>query len=95
LRSRLFTCERHRVLGDEEALGDLVRAQVLVQEEQHLHLARAELARDRLRHARIEAAAVADAVEEPPGDLARQRGLPVRDAGQELRDPLGGSVFSR
>jgi signal transduction histidine kinase len=77
----------HGVLGDEEALCDLVRAEVLVEEEQHLDLARGEHARDRFGDA-VEPAALAHAVEQPPRDTARERCLASRDAAQEGRDLL-------
>jgi hypothetical protein len=52
----------HRVLGDEETLGDLVRPQMLVEEEEHLDLPGREDLRDRFGNP-VEPAAVADAVE--------------------------------
>jgi hypothetical protein len=58
------------VLRDEEALRDLVRSEVLVEEQQHLHLARGEDAGDLLGNA-AEPAAVTNAVEETPGYAAR------------------------
>ena len=45
-----------RVLGDVEASRDLVGAEMLVEEEQDLHLAGAELLGDRVRDARVEPA---------------------------------------
>ena len=77
----------HGVLGDEQALRDLVGAEVLVEEEQHLDLAGGEQARDLLRHA-TQAPAVADTVEEASGDAARECGVAARDATQEGRDLL-------
>ena len=46
LRSRLFTCERTVCSEMNEPLGDLVRADMLVEEEQHLDLACAQHGRD-------------------------------------------------
>jgi len=77
------------MLGDEESLRDFVRPQVLVQEEQHLDLARGEHAGDRLRNT-AEPSAIADAVEETAGDSARERGLAARDPTQERGNLLRG-----
>ena len=77
----------HRVLGDEQTLRDLVRREVLVQEQQHLELAGRQYARHLLRD-RVVPAAVAHAIEQPARDSARERGLAARDAAQERRDPL-------
>ncbi len=76
------------VLGDEQALRDLVRPQVLVEQQQDLDLAGGEYARDLLRDA-VEPAAFANAVEQPAGDTAGERGLAADDAAQERRDLLG------
>src|SRR5581483_7827957 len=77
------------VLRDEEALRDLVRAEVVVEQEQHLDLAGRERVRDRVRDAGAAAVAASHLVEQPPGDGAREGGLAVRDALEERRDPLG------
>ena len=77
------------VLGDEETLGDLVRPEMLVEQEQNLDLAGGQHAGDLVRDA-VEAAAFADAVEQPAGNAARERGLAADDAPQERRDLLGG-----
>ena len=77
------------VLRDEEALGDLVRGQVLVQEEQHLDLARRERARDLLRNA-VRSAAVTDAIEESTSDAAREGCVASRHAAEEGGDLLRG-----
>ena len=76
------------VLGDEQALRDLVRPQVLVEQQQDLDLAGGEYARDLLRDA-VEPAALANAVEQPAGDTAGERGLAADDAPEERRDLLG------
>src|SRR2546425_6832865 len=76
------------VLGDEEPLGDLVGAQVLVEEEQHLELAGRERGRDHVRDGRLAMAALAHGLEEPPRDRARERRLSLRDAAQEADDPV-------
>ena len=78
----------HRVLGDEEALRDLVRPEVLVEEEQHLDLARREHAGDLLGNA-AEPTAVANAVEKPSRDAARECRVASRDAAEKRGDLLG------
>src|SRR5829696_9381620 len=77
------------MLGDEQALRDLVGAEMLVQEEQNLELARREPACDRLGDATVRAAAVADLLEQPPRDDARQRGLPGGRPVEEVDEALG------
>jgi signal transduction histidine kinase len=78
------------VLGDVEACGDLVGAEMLVEKEQDLHLAGAELVGDRVRYAGVEpAAALAYAVDEAARDLAGERSFAVSDTFEELGDPLG------
>jgi signal transduction histidine kinase len=77
------------VLGDEEALRDLVRREVLVEEQKHLDLAGGERARDRLGNA-VEPSALADAVEKPARDATRECRLAADDATEEGRDLLGG-----
>src|SRR4051812_43934220 len=59
----------HGVLGDVETLGDVVRAEVLVEKQENLDLAGAQALGDGLRHARVQAAAVTDSVEEMARDL--------------------------
>ncbi len=76
------------MLGDEEALGDLFGAQVLVEQEQDLHLARRENGGDLVGYAVAASVTGADPFEEPPRDLARKCGLATHDATQELGDPL-------
>jgi signal transduction histidine kinase len=76
------------VLGDEQPLGDLVRAEPLVEQEQDLDLPRAQHAGDRLGDTRIQTTALSHPVEQPSRDLARERGLAARDPVQELGDPL-------
>ncbi len=68
------------VLGDVEALRDVVGREMVVEQKQHLHLPRGERLRDPVGHAAAEAAAASHLVEQPPRDLARERGLAVRDA---------------
>jgi signal transduction histidine kinase len=77
-----------RVLGDEEARGDLVGAMVLVEQEQHLELAGGEDRGDAVGHARA-AAAGADLVEQPAGHGTREGGVTLDDALEELGDPVG------
>jgi signal transduction histidine kinase len=76
------------VLRDEEPLGDLVRAVVLVEQEEHLDFTRGESRRDPVGHARA-APTRPHLVEQPAGDRPREGRLAVDDAGEELRDPLG------
>jgi signal transduction histidine kinase len=76
------------VLRDEEALGDLVRAVVLVEQQQHLELAGRENRGDAVRHAGA-ANAGADLIEQPARDGPREGRVAVDDAFEELGDPLG------
>ena len=76
------------VLRDEEAGRDLVRAEVLVEQEQHLDLAGREPTRDVLGHA-AHAAAFADTLEQAPGHGARKCRFTTGDSAQELGDALG------
>ena len=73
LAQEAFDVRADGVLGDEEPLRDLVRAMVLVEQEQHLELAGGENRRDAVRHARA-AAAGAHLVEQPARDR-RETGL--------------------
>ncbi len=75
------------MLRDEEALGDLVRSEVLVEEQQHLDLACGEHAGDLLGNS-AEPATVANAVEKPAGDAARECCIAARDATEERGDLL-------
>src|SRR5437763_10125370 len=56
------------VLRDEESSCDLVRAQVVVQQQEYLDLAGAERVGDRIRHPAIRIPAVAHLLEQAPGD---------------------------
>lgn len=78
----------HRVLGDVQPGRDLVCAQMLVQQQEHLDLAGRKLSRDLLGHA-AEAAAFANTIEQPAGDRAREGSFAAGDASQERRDALG------
>jgi len=78
----------HGVLGDEEALRDLVGAVMLVEEEQHLELPRRQEGGDAIGHAGA-APAGANLVEEPARDGPGESCLAVDDALEELSDPLG------
>ena len=62
---------------------------MIVEQQQHLHLAGRQTVCDVVRYAAAEAAAVPHAIEQPAGDRARQRRFAVGDAAQESRDPLG------
>src|SRR5436190_22224903 len=77
-----------RVLGDEEALRDLVGAQVLVEQEQHLDLAGRERRGDLVGDAGATAVAVSYPLEQPPRDRAGEGGLALGGPAKELRDPL-------
>src|SRR5437016_2386572 len=57
-----------RVLGDVEALGDLVRAEMVVEQQKHLELACGQCRDDRVRDARVAAVAVSNLVEQPARD---------------------------
>lgn len=76
------------VLRDEQALGDVVGREVLVEQEEYLDLARRERAGDPVRNAAAKPAAATQLVEQAPRDLARERGLAVRDAAEERHDSL-------
>jgi hypothetical protein len=79
----------NRVLGDEESLGDLVSAEVLVEQQQHLDLAGREHACDFLGHT-AQPSTVSHPLEEATGDTSRQRGVAACDAVEE-----GGDLFRR
>jgi signal transduction histidine kinase len=74
------------VLGDEEPLRDLLGAQMLVEQQQHLELTCRENRGDLVGHARA-TTAFPHLLEQPPGDRARQGGLAVGGAAQEVDDP--------
>ena len=76
------------VLGDEQPLCDLVRAVVLVEQEEDLDLARREGGGNPVRHARAPAAR-AHLVEEPAGNRPGEGRLAVHDSGEEIGDPVG------
>jgi signal transduction histidine kinase len=75
------------VLGDEQAAGDLIGAVMLVEQEEHLDLARGENRGDAVGHART-APARPDLVEQPASDGPGESGFAVDDALEELRDAL-------
>jgi signal transduction histidine kinase len=75
------------VLRDEEALRDLVRPQVLVEEEENLYLARRERVRDLVGNAG-QTTAFANAIEKPTRNAARKRCLTPGDASEERGDLL-------
>src|SRR4051794_38666084 len=70
------------VLRDEQALRDLVGAEMLVEQEQDLVLAGRELGGDGVGNPGVLGAALADTVEQAPRDLAGKSGLAVGDAVQ-------------
>jgi signal transduction histidine kinase len=76
------------VLRDEEPLGDLVRREVLLEQQQHLDLPSGEHACDVLRDA-VRASSFADTVHEPARDAAREGRVSAGDAAEERRDLLG------
>ena len=61
---------------------------MLVEQEQHLDLARRERAGDVVGDAAADPAAAAQLVEQPSCDLAGEGGFAVRDAAEEGDDPL-------
>ncbi len=77
----------NRVLGDVQPSCDLVGAEVLVEQEQNLDLARGELLRDLVGDA-PHAAALANTVEQSPCDRAGKRRLAVGDPTQKEGDAL-------
>ena len=83
------------VLGDEEPLRDLVGAEVLVEQEQHLELAGRERCRDRVGHARAAAVPVrtwsSSRRATEPESAASPWATPSRNSA--IRS--GGSLFSR
>src|SRR4051794_37040254 len=87
LRQQALDVRAHRMLGDEETLRDLVRAEMAIEKQEHLELACGQRLGDRLRHDRP-AAAFAHLVEQAPRDRSRKRGLALSDAAQEGDDPL-------
>ena len=76
------------MLGDEQPLCDLVRAEMLVEEQEDLHFAGGENPCHLLGHA-AEPAAVAHPLEEPPRDTSGERGVSSGYAAQERCDLLG------
>lgn len=76
------------VLGDEQPLGDLVRAVMVVEQEEHLHLAGREERGDAVRDAAAPAGAVPHLLEEATRDRPRQCSLATRDPVEEGRDPF-------
>ena len=85
----------HRVLGDEEARRDLVRAEVAVEEQQHLELAGAQRLRDRLRHDRRTRTALPHLVEQAAGDGPESAASPWATPRRKATIRSGGSLFSR
>jgi signal transduction histidine kinase len=79
----------HGVLGDVEARRNLVGAQVVVEQQQHLDLARAQRPRNLIGNRAVAAAALPNLIQQSAGDLARQRRLAMRDSAKELDDALG------
>ena len=76
------------MVGDEEALCDLVGAEVLVEEQEHFDLACREHARDLFGDA-ARASAVSHSLEQSTGDASRQRGIAARHSAEEGGDLLG------
>jgi hypothetical protein len=77
------------VLGDIEALRDLVGAEVLVEQEEHLELARRQAAGNRLRHAAVRGPAAANLLEQAAGNETRERCLSGCSAVEEIDETLG------
>ena len=76
------------MLGDEQPACDLIGAEVLVEEQQHFQFPGRQAVGDRLGDAAAEAAALANALQEPPRDRAGERRFATGDAAEELCDPL-------
>ena len=88
MRSRLFTCERTVCSEMKRRFAISSVAEMLVEQKQHLELARRERRGDRVGHAGAAPAAGAHLLEQSPRDRAGERGLAVRDAAQESDDAL-------
>ena len=74
------------MLGDEEPAGDLVGAEMLVEQQEDLQLAGGQPVGDRLRYTSSETAAFADTLEKSPCDRTGQGGFATGDAAKELCD---------
>src|SRR5205085_2784914 len=90
LREDALHMRAHGVLGDEQALRDLVGVEPLVEQEQHLDLPGAQSACDRVRNAaaRVAPAALAHLLEQAARDRTRERRFAAADAADEFDDPL-------
>ena len=75
------------MLRDEEPLRDLVRTEVLVEEQQHLELTSGQHSSDRVGDA-SEATGLAHALEQTTCHASRQGGLASDDSAEEGRDLL-------
>ena len=64
--------------------GDLIRPEMLVEQQEHLELAGGQRRGDHVRDPRTPAPVLAHLLEEPPGHRARQRRFSVRGPTQEL-----------
>src|SRR4051812_31727010 len=62
---------------------------MLVEEQEHFQFARRERGGDRVGHAATTTAAGTHLLEQTAGHRSRERSLPLRDAAQEVDDPLG------
>ena len=82
------------MLRDVEPGGDLVGAEMLVEQQQHLHFAGRELLRDLVRDA-TDAASLAHAIEQPARDRPGQGRLAPCHAAQERRNPLRGLALQQ
>jgi signal transduction histidine kinase len=78
----------HRVLRDEEPLGDLVGAEAFVEEEEHLELAGGQEPRDLIWHA-VRPLSRPHVLEQPTSNPSGERSVAAHNAAQEHGDPLG------
>ena len=76
------------MLGDVEPSGDLVGAEMLVEEQEDLELSGRKLLGNLVRDP-ADPAAFPNTVQKSAGDRAGERRLTIRDAAEELGDALG------
>ena len=88
LAEQALDVRAHGVLGDVEPGRDLIGAEMLVEQQEHLDLARRELLRDLVGDP-AHPATFADAVEQAAGDRAGEGRLTVRDAAKKQGNALG------
>jgi hypothetical protein len=77
------------VLGDVQTLRDLVGAEMLIEEEKDLQLARGQAAGNRLRHSAVRGPAVANLLEQAAGHETRERCLAGGRSVEEVDEAFG------